>query len=283
MNTQVAYGRVDRDSDYQLFTTRDIALANLVVMLRAYFDDSGKFNDPQETAVVVAGGIAEVEQWVGFDLEWKRTLDKFNVSEFHMSHLAHFKGEYTGWAENKRKGFLRALCQIVDKYIRKPIGGLVPKDAFQSLSPERRAQWMNDPYFVCLQDAMRLAGNMAHELFVPAESVHIICDQQPGFEAKANRVYRACQKQLEHGDRLVQFGFGDSKDYPGLQLADLIAYEALHVVRDILDPKKNEIDNMRWPMTQLFKKQVDFEFHSLESLKHYEPTDFSSEIIDSHS
>lgn len=267
----VTYASIDSP---RTFLTSDIAVAQVTVMLRAYLDDSGKFSDPRETAIVVAGAIADLEKWDSFDQEWRNVLDEFGVSELHMVDLAHFRGDYFLWDEEKRRTFLDQLCKITDKYILKPLGGLLPLEQFKRLDSKKKEFWLNDPYFVCLQDSIELAANVAQELFVSPEYVQIICDQQQEFEAKANHVFRTCQKYLPNGDRLKSFGFGASKDFPGLQLADLIAYEALHVRRDMLNLHKNIIDEIRWPMTQLLKKQVDFEFYTEQKLRDRKPLNF---------
>jgi len=238
----------------RIFSTSDIALARLIVMLRAFLDDSGKAGDPSETAVVVAGAIADVDNWDLLDKEWKTVLRAFNVSELHMVHFSHYKGDFKGWDERKRRSFLGKLCSIADKYILKPIGAMIPLEQFKILSKKKKSEWLNDPYFVCLQDVVEITTRIAKELFDPPEHIQIICDEQLGFEAKANSVYRACKKYLENGDRLISFGHASSEHYPGLQVADLVAYEALQIRRDMEDPSKNVIDDMRWPMTQLLKK-----------------------------
>jgi len=249
------------------FSTSDIALARLVVMLRAYLDDSGKAGDPYETSVVVAGAIADVNKWDSLDEEWKAVLRRYGVAELHMKDFSHCQGEFKGWDEYKRRTFLKKLCPIVDKWILKPIGAMVPLEQFKILPKKKKSEWLNDPYFACLQDTIELTTIVAKELFDPPEHIHIICDEQPKFEAKANSVYRACKKYLENGDRLISFGHASSKNVPGLQVADLVAYEALKIRRDMENPSKNVIDDMRWPMTQLLKKHAEFEFYTAQKLK----------------
>ena len=56
-------------------------------MLRAYFDDSGKSDDPSETATVVAGAIAKLEDWATLEVAWRRILNDFSVREMHMRTL----------------------------------------------------------------------------------------------------------------------------------------------------------------------------------------------------
>jgi hypothetical protein len=140
---------------------------------------------------------------------------------------------------------------------------LLPLNQFEELPQAERAGWLDDPYFACLQHTFELAANMAVKLRDPPEHVQVVCDEQPKVTAKAERLFRACQVQLKNGSILNTLHFASSKQSPGLQVADLIAYEALRLRRDMCNPEKNVIDEMRWPMQQLFdRKMTDFEFYT---------------------
>ena len=188
-------------------------------MIKGYFDDSGKWLDPTETVVVVAGAIADLDQWEIFDAKWKLVLKEFKVSEIHMKHFAHSRGEFRRWDESKRQDFIGRLLRLAETHIRKPIGALLPKDKWEELSHELKQKWLGDPYFLCLWDTIGMSVDVAAELY--DQDLEIICDVQPKFQGKAEQVYRACKKYLLNRKRLKNFTFASSKDFPGLQLADL--------------------------------------------------------------
>ena len=101
-------------------------------MLKGYFDDSGKWLDPTETVVVVAGAIADLDQWESFDAKWKLVLKEFKVSEIHMKHFAHSRGEFRRWDEPKRQDFIGQLLRLAETHIRRPIGALLSKDKWEN-------------------------------------------------------------------------------------------------------------------------------------------------------
>lgn len=241
-------------------------------MLKGYFDDSGKWLDPAETVVVVAGAIADLDQWEIFDQKWKLVLKEFQVSELHMKNFAHFRGEYKGWNEPKRQNLIRQLLELAITHIRKPLGALLPKDQFEELPQELKEKWLGDPYFVCLWDTVGRSVDVAAELY--DQDLEIVCDIQPKLQGRAEQVFRAWKKYLFHEQRLKRFEFASSKDFPGLQLADLIAYEGLQLQRARLKGTLN-IDRFRWPAEQIIDKfKTDFEFYSLGRLIDRQPPNF---------
>lgn len=242
-------------------------------MLKGYFDDSGKWLDPAETVVVVAGAIADLDQWEIFDQKWKLVLKEFQVSELHMKNFAHFRGEYKGWDEPKRQNFIRQLLELAITYIRKPLGALLPKDQFEELPQQIKEKWLGDPYIVCLWDTVGRSVDVAAELY--NQDLEIVCDVQPKLQGKGEKVYHACKKYLLNRQRLKGFAFASSKDFPGLQLADLIAYEALQLQRARLAGTLS-IDKFRWPGEQIIDKfMTDFEFYSSGRLVDRQPPKFS--------
>lgn len=241
-------------------------------MLKAYFDDSGKWEDPTETAVVVAGVIADVAQWEIFDRKWNTVLNRFNVSELHMREFAHFRGEYKAWSEGARQEFIGQLLELAESYVRKPIGALLPKEQFEELPPHLKENWLGDPYIVCLWDTIGMSLDAAAELY--NQDLEIICDVQPKLQGKGKRVYQACETYLLNRRRLQGFSFASSKQCPGLQLADLIAYEALLLQRARLAGTLN-IDKFRWPAMQIVDKfMTNFEFYSTGRLIDRGPPNF---------
>jgi len=66
-------------------------------MYTAYFDESG--SPVEGKALVVAGYVASVEQWLKFDDEWRETLACEGVKRFHMRDFAH--SLKVGWATRR--------------------------------------------------------------------------------------------------------------------------------------------------------------------------------------
>lgn len=83
------------------------------------FYDASSHEKAIDKPLVVAGIVAREEQWTEFNHAWNRTLDLFGVSHFHMSKLAHFRGEFKSWRKNeaRRRFFLIDLIEILRRTV----------------------------------------------------------------------------------------------------------------------------------------------------------------------
>lgn len=98
----------------------------------AYFDASGGLSD---SAKVVAGYIARVEDWERFDADWRLVLANANVPYFHMKEFAHFKGPYSGWQgqDTRRANFLSRLVSVAKDHLRCRITSIVVTEDFNAV------------------------------------------------------------------------------------------------------------------------------------------------------
>jgi hypothetical protein len=55
-----------------------------MAILRAYFDESGKAEDPTRAAMSVAGYVGTMESWESFEEQWAAALRQFDVPYLHM-------------------------------------------------------------------------------------------------------------------------------------------------------------------------------------------------------
>lgn len=254
---------------------------SVIMALRAYFDDSGNFEDPQESCFVIGGFIAHIDNWDDFEGAWFEVLNKFNVSEFKASNLQCFDYEYKGWNECQRKAFLQELVTVMKTTLptpSKPLAALLPKSQFDELSDDRKKKWGSHAYFPCLQSTIMSAGWHAKRMYVPSETATIVCDEEDRETQKiAQEVYFACKKRLpdQHFDG---FGFTESHRVAGLQLADFVSYYAYQMCRRIVRGDTDRvIEKPWWPMerlTGIYMPEFDLFTHPLLSQR--EPlTDYS--------
>jgi hypothetical protein len=257
-----------------MLDVRGSCFDRIIMTLHAYLDDSGHYDDPNEIACIVGGFIASVGEWNSLEKEWFEALSVHNVTEFHSVDIEHGQEDFRGWTKRQREDFVSDMLAVILKHLKapsKPIGSLLPKNQFSSLEREKQHEWGGDPYFVCLQDAIESAVTHTCELYGPTESIIIMCDQQPNFQTIAERVYKACRANFTHGGQLSGFGFYPSDKYAGLQVADLVAYEALKLRREMDTGNDNLVDELRPTMDRLMSFQSDFEFYTVQKLWEREP------------
>jgi hypothetical protein len=247
----------------------------VILVLRAYLDESGKLKNPGETASAIGGCIASANQWTAFEGQWLNVLrmPQFNIKQLHMNNLESSTGEFVGWDDEKKDVFLDLLLDVMKNHTIKYLGAVVPLTSFNELDSVSKIK-LCDPYFICLEDSILFAAEVAKDLFDPPEYVEIICDRNAQFQAKALKSYAACESHPAVGDRLAMIGFGRMDRILPLQAADLVAYELLQAGRMILDHGQNIIDNSRRCLARLIAdKNPEFHFnYSTDDLRNRIPS-----------
>lgn len=89
----------------------------VMAVFKAYFDDSGNQDDPQEKVSSLAGYVATAEQWQYFEENWKKVLENHGVPYLHMKEFAprikHFK-KYKD-DEEGRIALLQSLIRVMSE------------------------------------------------------------------------------------------------------------------------------------------------------------------------
>ena len=92
------------DSFERLRHSLDLSLNTPMLMLSAYFDESYNqptSKDPDAPLVyTVAGYLASVNQWRGYNREWKKALASMGLSSFHMAEFESRIGPYANWSND---------------------------------------------------------------------------------------------------------------------------------------------------------------------------------------
>jgi hypothetical protein len=129
-------------------------------MLKAYMDESGHSRDPKSRFVGMGGLIAECDDWVRFEGDWKAALDDVGLKEFPMKDFAHSEGQYSGWKEEKRRKHFGALVKAIVSIKVEPVGCVVSLDSFNR-APTHIKEFYLGPYFMAFQTVTRGAALQA--------------------------------------------------------------------------------------------------------------------------
>ncbi|MEP6934241.1 MAG: DUF3800 domain-containing protein [Nitrospirota bacterium] len=240
-----------------------------MLMLKAFFDDSGKSNDPAETVYGIGGCVAPLAAWELLEKEWKTVLDKFCVPYLHMKEYAHSTGAFqVGWKgeETKRRDFLSSLMDIMVPYVMTYLGATVLIEDFNRLTDSQKKVLL-DPHFMCMQDVFLGASIQAHD-DPPEEKVDLIFSQQDEDKGHALALYSAYTTARETGpdllrERLGAFTYASFKDTIPLQVADLVAYELRSFAADLFI---NSPTLTRVPLKRLFRQRHFFNFFTHDEI-----------------
>jgi hypothetical protein len=90
---------------------------HIMVILKAYMDNSGEEDDPQHKVCSLAGYITTAKKWRKFDKLWKQTLIMYKVPYLHMKEFAPNIGPFEKFKDHEkdRRQFIQSLVDIMEE------------------------------------------------------------------------------------------------------------------------------------------------------------------------
>ncbi len=198
-------------------------------MLSAYFDESGTHRSSK--VCVVAGLVASPKRWQKVASAWQKTLDLFQLPDFHMNDCAHRTGHFRGWETEKRDLLLRRLVSLV-KTVSYRVWAAVLMDDYRARFAGDKDQ--KGPYrFAAIGCASQLAV-IARRMAGPAR---IPCVFEAGGKGSA-RAFMMFRELMRAGRsdyyRMGGLTVAPRTEMLPLQAADLHAYEVHKYLSDQL-------------------------------------------------
>lgn len=201
-----------------------------LVMLQAYFDDSG--SEGRGPVFLVSGYVATAENWARFSDEWQAILDgPPKLEYFKMREANSLRGQFWGWPESDRDAVLMHLAQIIKARVSLGITSALWYEDFDAACAEFRnttAEWKGlHQYQILFHGTM---GRIA-TYYIKAKSkerVEFIFDEQGFWGLQAIIGATSAFPFLEPDEPSIIAGpptQKSDKEYLPLQAADLIAWQ----------------------------------------------------------
>ncbi|MEQ1627097.1 MAG: DUF3800 domain-containing protein [Nitrospira sp.] len=196
-----------------------------LVMLRAYFDESGHPDD--HPVMAVGGGLASQDAWESLERLWKEELIKAEAFKdghpyFHMYEFEAYLPPFD-WDEGKHKRVLARLLDIMRDHIDVYIGGtLLAKQSSASLRDafERKEQC----YHFCFLHSIQSAELLTDELYTN-ETTQLVFAEQQEFGEYAMRWYNDIKKFYPAYYKHIEVAtFAPYVKTVQLHTADIVAY-----------------------------------------------------------
>lgn len=198
----------------------------VVVLLQAYFDESGTSGD--EPLTVIGGLVATSQTWLDFDALWRTALrhelKELSLDWFHMIDCERGENGFAPWLS---KPELRrfAAKTMAEAIIRAGLTGFwvcVDSDgwkmntnaAFKALYPK--------PYYFCFADCLRQIKAWV-DAFAAGEQVDVIFAEQNEYQGRAECIYNAYISGKAAAP-LMSLRFAPMPACAPLQAADLVVY-----------------------------------------------------------
>ena len=194
-----------------------------MAMFTAYFDESGTSRDPH--ALTVAGSISSVRKWLHFERKWREILARNGVTVFHMAECARATGEYKGWSTERRKELIADLTGCMARYVKRGFSVTVHLGDWRAMDQRfELSEKLTSPYVYAGRLCVLAARRWIHDSKVEAEVRYVFED---GADDKGKLL-----DVLSQRDNVKPIF--ESKEVPGLQLADLIAWKNRRIVHDLI-------------------------------------------------
>lgn len=228
-----------------LFRREQAFVANFYL----YADESGKMQKSEYTSF--CGFVAYDLEWWRFYQEWESCRFSWEVPAIHMAYIHDPTRDKSGawgkvkdrWGntwEHRKQDMLQAFARVIRTSNLVCVGSTIDSEHFVKMPDKPYKQAMgNDPLYLAFYNLVRNAiDKMDNVQGHHTLSVIIDDDQQ-----SAHNYYDllgSMRKQFpkDVSERISELGFANDVAFPGLQAADMIAYES----RSLMIAKKQDPD-----------------------------------------
>jgi hypothetical protein len=197
-----------------------------------------------DTSLVITCVFARAADWSYIIPPWQALLNEYEMPEFHAEHCEHRKGFWDSWTDPTERS--AAASRFLDLITVNPLpypavyAAAVDLKCFKEIAaPMIRAahpgKRLDSPWLLAFHqilDDMPYAQHFTNDTLQTHEQLDLICDEKKEFSA---RIGRRVKKLKETTDQpLAAVTFANSESAVGLQIADLIAYEARKAITPVI-------------------------------------------------
>lgn len=199
-----------------------------ILMLKAYFDDSGSHD--QADFYVVAGYVASVEQWIRFESEWRSVLAASPSLEYFKGWEAHRRAkQFDGLTSAESANKVRQLADVIVRNVAYEVSVAVPRPEYErfvsSLITTRQERKYRVPYVFCYEHIVIMLGAVLPLLMAVGKDtkLDVVLDQQNGVAGITTDLH-GMFRQSSVFRAFGTLSFADDKDVLPLQASDFIAW-----------------------------------------------------------
>lgn len=193
--------------------------ANRMAMYSAYFDESGHPDGGEY--LVVAGCVADVDQWVHFEREWLDVLAPLGIRVFHTVDFDQGKPPFDRLGESEQIELLRRLTGIIARRVEKTFAQVLRLDDYNAANHKYVfAECYGFPYPVLARSCMGQVSIWASKYAIPESNIRHF------FENGAK--HKGQLEWIAERDHLTIPVFLDKNEVVPLQAGDFLAWCSHH-------------------------------------------------------
>jgi hypothetical protein len=227
-----------------------------MVMLRAYFDESGMGST---SVFALAGYVAPEDEWERFETKWHNLLQSplryenpkltperaaiigRPLSFLHATDMEGMgKGRFRALGQQNRDYLIATSVRIIRHSGVLGIASAVIMPEYERLD-ERVKRVIESPYLLCFQHVIAEVAKRARAFLGEdhSEGIAYVFEQQPKWQSEANGLWiKSVEQGYKKKYRMGSVTFGEKKDCLPLQAADRNAFETY---QHFANPVRREI------------------------------------------
>ncbi len=249
--------------------------------ITGYFDASGAEETVSDTVIVVAGYLAEAEQWCNFSDAWLTALKEGNVpigSTLPVFHTTDFHARRKGfadrtiWTGEKCDPLYEKLIDIINSHTLYPVGIAV------SLVDCRKLLAQNPALVLAFQKVGSFASALVFWHCAQwAERNHYndfityIFDRGDKFRTEITNAHQTACKSEEMNKswriKRDELKFENKEIYNPIQAADVLAWELAKTIKEGERPTIETESKSLLGLENLVSPEADFKFYKYEDLE----------------
>ena len=229
-----------------------------MLILQIYIDESGTHDNPH--AMLLAGYVGRLGQWLTFERKWQNLLDRFKVEHFHARDLRVPQGRggvFSHLTVSERELFLAMGRSIIEKNTMFGFTTVLKHDEYENIyvAGHRPAVQLDTKYAVCFRVFLSYVPQLIRgSLGRDDLTVHIIQEEGAAGIEDCKRVYGLYKALADDSQAPSIMGelSSSGKGSMGLQAADFLSNGGFSVERrgfkegDLLDiPKEATLEVAR--------------------------------------
>lgn len=194
-----------------------------------YCDESYDGRNPPNV-LAISGFFSDQSTWDKVEYAWNVINRRFGVSRFHAQPLNRLEGEYSGWDEKKKVCYSTALLKAINCQKKKMVAyncGMLA-DEYRSIINEDGQAKLGHPWYACFKSCVAMISReVAGSDFPDDWQFDVVLDRGSGFDKLAPEFFKRLANNpiFPYRNRMGNCISANAKEYKGLQVADLMAYE----------------------------------------------------------
>jgi hypothetical protein len=245
-----------------------------MAMFHVYADDSGKFDSEKCDYTSLCGYVAHVSEWQRFGLEWNNCRMRWQVPPIHLRRINH-PDEDTEWRKirddwgkdwnEKRDAMLAEFAHVIFNAQVVCVGAVVDAAHYRRLGDSSFKRTYKDSVSLAFHQLV-MRGIEKTEIVDKCSPISLVVDDDRDSSLRCHEILNVLKSAFSKvRERISGICYVNDRAYPGVQAADMIAYES----RKLMVERKND------PNVEPSEL-----FHSLTLALIHQPKLYTADVLD---